>query len=123
MTPASRIRRRQQRGVTMMGLLFWAILVGIVALVAMKVFPTLTEYWAIKRAVHKVAQEGGTSVPEIRMAFEKQKAVESNMDAVSSGDLEITKVNDKVVVRFAYDKEVVLVEPVYLLIKYSGSSE
>lgn len=123
MTPASRIRRRQQRGVTMMGLLFWAILVGIVALVAMKVFPTLTEYWAIKRAVHKVAQEGGTSVPEIRMAFEKQKAVESNMDAVSSSDLEITKVNDKVVVRFAYDKEVVLVEPVYLLIKYSGSSE
>jgi hypothetical protein len=32
----------------------------------------------------------------------------------------VTKENDKVVIRFAYDKEVPIFEPVYLLIKYSG---
>jgi hypothetical protein len=32
----------------------------------------------------------------------------------------VTKENDKLVVRFAYDKEVELFEPVFLLIKYRG---
>ena len=32
----------------------------------------------------------------------------------------MTKENDKVVIRFEYNKEVPLFEPVYLLIKYSG---
>ena len=34
----------------------------------------------------------------------------------------MTKVNDQIVVSFAYDKEIELFGPVYLLIKYSGSS-
>ncbi|MCW7541809.1 DUF4845 domain-containing protein [Aquabacterium sp. A7-Y] len=119
----AQIPRSRQRGVTLLGLLFWAIVIGSIALVGMKVFPTLTEYWAIQRAVHKVAQEGGTSVPEIRAAFDRQRDIDYGVEAISGKDLEVTKVNDKVVVRFAYDKEVELVEPVYLLIKYSGSSE
>jgi hypothetical protein len=34
----------------------------------------------------------------------------------------VTKQGDKVVVRFAYDKEIPLFGPAYLLIKYRGSS-
>jgi hypothetical protein len=117
------VRRSRQQGVTLLGLLFWAVLIGGTALVAMKVFPTLTEYWSVQRAVRKVAHEGGTSVPEIRAAFDRQKDIDYGVTAVSGKDLDITKVNDKVVVRFAYEKEVELVDPVYLLIRYSGSSE
>ncbi len=67
--------RHRQRGVTLIGLLFWAILIGMIALVAMRVFPTLNEYWTIQRTVNKVAKEG-TTVPEIRAAFERQKQIE-----------------------------------------------
>ena len=35
----------------------------------------------------------------------------------------ITKDNDKVVIQFAYDKEIEIVKPVYILIKYEGSSK
>ena len=48
----------RQRGVTLFGLLFWAVIVGFVALIGMRVLPALNEYFTIKRAVNKIATEG-----------------------------------------------------------------
>ena len=114
---------RRQRGVTLFGLLFWAIIVGFVALVGMRVLPTVNEYLTIQKAVNKVAVEGGSTVPEIRTAFERQKDIEYSIQAISGKDLLITKDNDKIVVSFAYDKEIELMKPVFLLIKYEGRSK
>jgi len=113
--------RRGQRGITLFGLLFWAIVVGFVALVGMRVLPTLNEYFTIKRAINKITSEGAT-VPEIRGAFDKQKDIEYAISTIGGKDLVITKENDKVVVSFAYDKEIELMKPVYLLIKFEGRS-
>lgn len=115
--------RGRQRGVTMFGLLFWAIVVGFVALIGMRVLPTLNEYFTIQRAVNKIATEGATTVPEIRNAFEKQKDIEYSISSISGKDLQVTKENDKVVIQFAYDKEIEVVSPVYILIKYEGRSK
>ena len=114
---------RRQRGVTLFGLLFWAIVIGFGALITMRVLPTLNEYFTVQRAVEKVAKEGGTTVPEIRAAFEKQKQIEYSIQSISGSDLEITKENDKIVVKYAYNKEIELAAPVYLLIKYEGRSK
>ena len=115
-------RRSHQRGITLIGLLFWAILIGFVALVVMRVFPTVNEYLTIKRAVNKIADSGATTVPELRAAFDKQKDIEYSISTISGKDLDITKENDRIVIRFAYDKQIELVAPVYLLIKYEGRS-
>ncbi len=114
--------RARQRGVTLFGLMFWAVFLGFFALVAMKVFPTISEYSTINRAVNKVAQEGGSSVAEVRNAFEKQKSVEYGIN-ISGKDLDISKENDKIVVKFAYDREIEIMDPVYLVIKYHGQSK
>jgi hypothetical protein len=114
---------RRQRGVTLFGLMLWAIVIGFVALVVMKVLPTLNEYFTIQKAVNKIAQEGGTTVPEIRAAFERTKDIEYSITSITSKDLSITKENDKVVIGFAYDKEIELIKPVYLVIKYEGRSK
>jgi hypothetical protein len=103
-------------------LLFWAVILCSLALVVMKVVPAVMEYQTIQKMV-TTAAGAGTTVPEIRAAFDRDKAVQYNVEAISSRDLEVTKENDKVVVRFAYDKEIELVEPVYLLIKFSGRSK
>lgn len=113
----------QQRGVTLIGLVFWAVVVAFTALVVMKVLPTVNEFYTIQRAVSKVAKEGGTTVPEIRNAFERQKQIEYSITSISGSDLEITKVNDKIVLRFSYNKEIELFDPVFLLIKYHGESK
>jgi hypothetical protein len=116
-------RRGTQRGVTLFGLMFWAVLIGIVSLLSLKVLPTLNEYFTIKRTVEKIATSGATTVPEIRTAFEKQKDIEYSIQSISAKDLEITKVNDKVVIAFAYNKEIELMAPVFLLLKYEGRSK
>lgn len=112
----------RQRGITLLGLLLWAVIIAMGALVAMRVAPTVNEYYTILRAVNVVAAEGGNTVPEIRAAFEKRKQVEYAISSISSNDLAITKENEKIVVSFAYNKEIELFPPVYLLIKYEGRS-
>ena len=70
--------------------------------------------------VQKIAKTSPSTVAEVRTAFERQKIVEYSIASVSGSDLQVTKENDKMVIKFAYDKEVELFEPVFLLIKYRG---
>ncbi len=114
--------RRRQRGITLFGLLFWAIIIGFASLIGLRVLPTLNEYWTIKRAVNKIASEGPVTVPEVRKAFDKQKDIEYSITSISAKDLSITKENEKLVISFAYDKEIEIAPPVFLLIKYEGRS-
>lgn len=113
---------RQQQGITLLGLLFWAIIIGFIALLMVRVLPTLNEFFTIQKAVNKVALEGGSTVPEIRAAFEKQRDIEYSIQSITAKDLDITKENDRIVIRFAYSKEIELFAPVFLLIKYEGQS-
>ena len=112
--------RNPHRGITLIGLLLWAIVVAFVALIVVRVLPTINEYSTILRAVQKIARDSPATVAEARTAFERQKDVEYSISSISGKDLVVTKENDKVVIRFAYDKEVPIFEPVFLLIKYSG---
>ena len=119
---ASRSGRNAQRGLSLIGLLFWAVLICMIGYVAIRVLPTIIEYTTIQRTVSKLAREGPSTVPEIRVAFDRQKDIEYSIVSMTGKDLDISKENDKVVIRFAYNKEVPLIEPVFLLIKYEGQS-
>jgi hypothetical protein len=112
-----------QRGLSLFGLMTWAIVIGFIGYVAVRVLPTVNEYLTIQRAVSRVASEAPSTVGEVRKAFDKQKDIEYSISSISGKDLEVTKENERLVIRFAYDKEVPLVEPVYLLIKFRGSSK
>ena len=111
---------RAQRGITMIGLLLWAIVVAFVALIIVRVLPTINEYSTIVRAVQKIAKEAPATVAQAREAFERQKEIEYSISSITGKDLQVSKENDKVVIRFAYDKQVEIYEPVFLLIKYRG---
>jgi Tfp pilus assembly protein PilE len=115
-----KLAKNSQRGLSLIGLLFWAVVVAMLALVVIRVLPTVNEYTTIQRAVKKIAQESPATVAEARRAFERQKDIEYSISSIGPQDLQITKENDKVVIRFDYNKEIPLFEPVYLLIKYSG---
>lgn len=113
----------RQRGVSLFGLLFWAVLLGASALLAMKVFPSVNEYLTIQRSINKIATNNAASPADVRNAFERQKDVEYSITSISGKDLEITKENERVVIKFAYEKEIALIPPVFLLIKYEGRSQ
>ena len=100
--------KQKQRGVTFLGVAFIGAIVAVVAVVAAQVAPTVMEYQAIMKAAQRAAESGST-VQEIRNAFDKSKAADY-FEAVSGRDLEISKENDKIVVEFAYNKEIHLLD-------------
>jgi hypothetical protein len=112
--------KTQQRGISLIGLLFVGVVLAFLGVVGAQVAPTLIEYQAILKATKKVANEGGT-IPEIRSSFDKSQTID-DFKAIAGKDLDITKNGDKVVVSFAYQKEIHLGGPAYLLLKYAGSS-
>ncbi len=112
-------RNAKQRGASFLGMLFFAAVIGIVFVVGAKVTPTVIEYQAILKAVNTAKM--GNSVAEVRSAFDKNQA-SGYFDAISSKDLVIEKVADKFVVSFAYQKEIALAGPAYLLLKYEGKT-
>ncbi|MFZ3127175.1 MAG: DUF4845 domain-containing protein [Rhodoferax sp.] len=113
-------RKSRQRGITFIGLIFVGAVLAITGVVAAQIFPTLVEYQAVLKAVNK-AREGGT-VAEVRMIFDKAAAID-DIQSVTGGDLEVTKEGDKVVVGFAYQREIHLAGPAYLTLKYAGHSK
>ncbi|MEO6276806.1 DUF4845 domain-containing protein [Roseateles sp.] len=114
---------RRQRGLSLIGLLFWGGIAAVTAVVGMKVFPTVLEYYTVKRVVNRIAAGNPSTVPQVRQEFDRATAVEYSIQSIKSGDLVVTKDgNDKVVIEFAWDKEVDVFGPVYLLIKYRGKS-
>lgn len=119
----TRSPRHRQRGVTLFGLLFWSIIIGFIGYVLVRTLPTVNEYLTIQRAVDKVAATNPTTVNEARTAFDKQKEIEYSIASISGKDLQITKENDRVVIAFAYNKEVPIWGPVYVLLKYEGRSK
>jgi hypothetical protein len=111
--------KSKQRGATFLGMLFIGAVVGILFIVGAKVAPTVIEYQAILKAVN--AAKMGSSVAEVKSMFDKNQAT-GYFEAISSKDLVIEKNADRHVVSFAYQKEIPLAGPAYLLLKYEGKS-
>jgi hypothetical protein len=101
------------------GLLFVGGVLAITGVVVAQVVPTAIEYQAVIKAVGK-AREGNT-VAEVRSIFDKAASID-NISSIAGKDLEVTKENDKVVVSFAYEREIHLAGPAYLTLKYKGQS-
>lgn len=115
--------RQQQRGISLIGLLFWAVLIAVSALLTLKVLPTLNEYYTIRSTINKIAKSNPATVALARAEFERQKQVEYSIESIDGKDLGVTKEGERVVLSFAYEKQIALMGPVYLLIKYEGRSD
>jgi Domain of unknown function (DUF4845) len=117
-----RSRRRSQRGITLFGLIFWAVLIGFGAYLVIRILPTINEYATIQRTVSAIAKAQPATVAEARSAFDKQKDLEYSISSITGKDLVVTKENDKVVISFAYDNIIPIYGPVNVLIKYEGNT-
>jgi hypothetical protein len=111
---------QRQRGITLIGLLFWGAVIAIGVILGMQIVPDWQESLSIQNAVNQAAKAGPT-VGDIRTKFDKMAEVDY-ISSIAGRDLQITKVNGNVVVSYAYQKEIHLVGPAYLLLKFSGKS-
>lgn len=112
--------KSRQQGFSLIGLLFVGGVLVFGGIVGAQVAPTFIELQAITKAATK-AKDGNT-VPEVRSIFDKAAQID-DIKSITGKDLEVTKVDGKTVVNFAYNKEIHLGGPAYLLLKYAGRSK
>ena len=112
--------RSRQRGISFLGLLFVGVVLAVIGVVGAQVFPTFVENEAVTKAANKAS--GGGTVAEVRTIFDKAADID-NITSVRGSDLEITKDGEKIVVAFAYQREIHLVGPAFLTLKYAGRSK
>jgi len=112
--------RSRQRGLSFLGVLVVGGLLAITGVIGAQIVPTAIEYQAILKAANKARE--GNSVAEVRSIFDKAAAID-NISSISGKDIDVTKEGDKIVVSFAYQREIHLAGPGYLTLKYSGRSK
>lgn len=111
--------KRHQTGISFFGMLFVGIVLAAVFIVGAKVVPTAVEYMAIQKAVNKASLE--SSPQEARNAFNRAAAID-DFSSLRAGDLQIVRDGDRLSISYSYNREIELIDPAYLLIKYSGRS-
>jgi hypothetical protein len=112
--------RSGQRGISFVGLLFVVGVLACVGVLGAQALPTVIEYQAALKAAQKAAS--GNSVAEVRQIFQKAADID-DIHSITAKDLDISKNGDKVVVKFAYDKEIHMFGPAFLLLKYAGPTK
>jgi Tfp pilus assembly protein PilE len=110
-----------QRGVSLSGLIFVLAIVGVVAVFAMKVFPTFMEYKAIQSAIVAAKATHGT-IREMKESFNKHADID-RIDSISSQDLVFSKPNGEQEISYAYKKVIPIFANVSLMIDYAGTTD
>lgn len=116
----SAVARRQQ-GMSLVGLIFVGLIVVALLALGFKLVPAVVEYIAIERAVQKIRNEGST-VRDIQEAFQRH-AIIDDITSISSRDLDITKEGDRIVISYAYQKKIPILDNVSLVIDFSGTTK
>ena len=112
--------KHSQRGISFIGILFVGGVLAFTGVIAAQVFPTLVEFQAITKAATKSAD--ASTVPEVRATFDRAAQID-DIKSITGKDLAVSKEGDRTVVAFAYNREIHIGGPAWLVLKYSGRSK
>jgi hypothetical protein len=115
------VNLRAQRGVSLSGLIVGLGVIFAVALLGMKVFPSVMEYRSAKEGIASAKRQGGTP-QEMRTAFNKHAEI-NMISAIDGKDLIVTKVNGETELSFDYEQKISLFTDVYLGIHYAATTD
>lgn len=114
------VSRKRQQGISLSGLIFVLVVVGLIGVFGMRTVPSVLEYRAVVRAIG-VAKATGGSVQEMRTSFDRNADV-AYITSVAGRDLIFTRDNGQVDISFAYEKRLPIAGNVSLVIDYSGTT-
>ncbi|QOL52032.1 DUF4845 domain-containing protein [Massilia litorea] len=111
----------KQQGISLTGLILVLMVLGVFALLAIKVVPSYLEFRAVRDGIARAKAAGG-SVSEMRQAFDKSAEI-NNIDAIRGRDLVIGNEGGSPQISFAYEKRIPLTARATLVIDYDGTTD
>ena len=116
------VKRRAQRGLSMIGFLFVAAVALVVALLAFRMIPSYIEHYTIQKALEgALADSNDLSTASIRRAVERRLAADY-ADAVSARDIEVTKDGNKITASVGWERRLPLVSNVSILLDFYATA-
>ena len=121
----ARPMQNQQRGLTMIGFLFVAFVLVMVAMLGMKLVPAYIEFFSVKKILATMGQDSdlkSKSNAEIRSDFIKRANV-GYVTVVKPEDLSIDRSGGTLIVSAEYEFRSKLVGNISLVVEFSASSD
>jgi hypothetical protein len=113
---------KRQQGLSLVGFIFLAAIVGFVLFTAFRCVPAWTEYFSLKKVLQATANEFGVdaSPAVIRTSYERRSQIDDL--PVRGTDLEVRKENGRIVLAVTYARRVHVAGNMSLLFDFEASA-
>jgi Domain of unknown function (DUF4845) len=113
---------KKQQGLSLVGFIFLAVIVGFVMFTAFRCVPAWTEYFSLKKVLQATANEFTVEAtpPVIRNAFDRRASIDDL--PVKGAELDIRKENGKVVLSVQYARRVSVAGNMSLLFDFDATA-
>jgi len=115
--------RTRQRGLSMLGFLFVAVVVVTCVMIGFRVLPSYIEYYSVQKALEQALADTQdlNSAAEVRKAF--QRRVDAGyIDSVSGRDIDVVKSKNEVTASASWTRKLPLVANASLLLEFEATA-
>ena len=114
--------RRGQRGVSIIGFMFVAAVLIVIALVGFRVLPSYIEYFTVQKALEaSLADQSNQTPQDLRRSLERRLSADY-VDAVRASDLTVSKDGNTVVASLAWQKILHIAGNVSILLDFEATA-
>lgn len=110
-----------QRGLIRLAGLGWVLWAVCLLALVLKVFPGISEHSRVLTLVRGIAAASPANALGVQEAFDA-RAVVNRVESLAGRDLVVTREDGVLVISYAYDHKIVILDRVTLLIRYEGST-
>ena len=113
---------RHERGITILGFIFVAAVVIVVALVGFRVLPAYIEYFAVQKALQQALDDSpGGNVQEVRRAFDR-KVSAGYIESVRAADVQVTRQQNAITASVGWQRILPMVGNASILLDFDAAA-
>ena len=117
--------RQKQKGISLSGLLVWAVILILVVISGLKIAPAYIEFASIQKnlsAIVKDINAQSADLNQVRMLFSKRAQID-NIKSINVQDIKINKESGRIFLSASYTVRIPLVSNLSLTIDFNAVSE
>jgi Tfp pilus assembly protein PilV len=114
--------KRHQRGISMVGFLFVAAVLLIVALLAFRMIPSYIEFYTVQRALEDALTETNDPTQATVRRSVERKLNADYVEAVTAKDVQVAKSGNNITASASWEKKLPLVHNVSLVMEFNATA-
>ena len=113
---------RRQFGITLIGFLFMAALVGGAGVLAFRSIPIYNEYFTVQKILRNIDLQNNEATPNnIRDQFDRKASADYVYD-IKGRDLDVTKENGRIIISINYQRTIPIAGNVSMLFDFDANN-